>query len=626
MVSNLAGLSLEDPGHMPTEYVAGSSVTGSKADRAAFSRQDSHDRIASISYMGGNASCLEEYIHWARLQRIEEEDAWKNGARGTNSGLDAIRSLIGLVGDRRHRNKAGASGKAGSTDGSDSPSSHEKEKDAENGAEGVSSGGYNTDQLDGIPEPEAGKLDARRALRIAGASSVFFLITTDILGPNAAPYAMSATGFATGNILYFVMGVMASYAGLLLLQVFCALDSIRFPIKTYGDLAERLIGKWCRHLFTFLQSIQLIINVGLLCLTNGQSLSQLVQAGGHNLCFTVAVLIWALIGIVFAQIRTLRGLSLFANLAVFMNLAIVFVSMGVVKQHGLNYTAIANNLNLKPPFAPVVTAAFASAPLPDKINGIMNMVFAYGGAMIFPEIMAEMRRPMDFWKGLICAELLIFIAYVLYGNFFYAYSGQYTLGVAFQGMASGPWLMACNVLNIITGVIAAAIYGNIGIKVAYINVIEGIFRGPPLLSRKGQFIWGVFATLYWVLAYVIGSAIPQVNTISGLIAAIAIMNFSYSFPFMLALAWQIHRDSIVAKYVPGQPPAPRDWRRGFFGGELHFKGRTIPAIWLKLWLLVITIGSYTMSVLGMYGSGTAVYNTFQNGGAAATSFGCPATV
>lgn len=35
---------------------------------------------------------------------------------------------------------------------------------------------------------------------------------------------------------------------------------------------------------------------------------------------------------------------------------------------------------------PVHTAAFVSQPLFSKVNGIMNMVFAYGGAMIFPEV------------------------------------------------------------------------------------------------------------------------------------------------------------------------------------------------------------------------------------------------
>lgn len=37
--------------------------------------------------------------------------------------------------------------------------------------------------------------------------------------------------------------------------------------------------------------------------------------------------------------------------------------------------------------------------------------------MIFPEMMAEMRRPMDFYKGMACAQILIFVVYLMYGVF-----------------------------------------------------------------------------------------------------------------------------------------------------------------------------------------------------------------
>jgi hypothetical protein len=37
--------------------------------------------------------------------------------------------------------------------------------------------------------------------------------------------------------------------------------------------------------------------------------------------------------------------------------------------------------------------------------------------MIFPEMMAEMRRPMDFYKGMACAQMLIFVVYLMYGIF-----------------------------------------------------------------------------------------------------------------------------------------------------------------------------------------------------------------
>lgn len=55
----------------------------------------------------------------------------------------------------------------------------------------------------------------------------------------------------------------------------------------------------------------------------------------------------------------------------------------------------------------------------DNINGLMNAVFSFGGATLFVELMAEMRRPMDFWKGLTCANLLIYLCYMIYGIFTY---------------------------------------------------------------------------------------------------------------------------------------------------------------------------------------------------------------
>lgn len=85
--------------------------------------------------------------------------------------------------------------------------------------------------------------------------------------------------------------------------------------------------------------------------------------------------------------------------AVWMNLLIIFISMGFVAHSPPNFPAAKAAYNLDP--GPVHTASFVSLPLFLKVNGIMNMVFAYGGAMIFPEFMAEMRRPMDFWKGMV---------------------------------------------------------------------------------------------------------------------------------------------------------------------------------------------------------------------------------
>ncbi|CBQ73453.1 related to neutral amino acid permease [Sporisorium reilianum SRZ2] len=494
------------------------------------------------------------------------------------------------------------------------------------------------DQLEGLPESEKETLNAHRAFKTATWVAVFYLITTDILGPYGAPYAMSQNGWVTGNVMYVVMAFCAWWCGIILWKLFCQLDSARYPIKSYGDIGERVVGTSMRYTFNALQTLQLIINVGLICLTNGQALSQVISGapGNAGLCFSVCVVLFALIGMAFAQVQTFRRLGFAATTAVYQNITIVVVSMAAIIKYG-PYIAGAQALyGTDYPYnnQPVMTSAFVSYDITAKVNGLMSMVFAYGGAMIFPELMAEMRRPMDFWKGMISAQALICTVYLVYANVVYYYQGQYVLGQSYNGIAKYVFQTICNMLAILSGTIAAALYGNVGLKVAYVNMVQNVFRGPALSSPKGRVIWAAMSVVYWALAFVIASSIPQVQTISGLIAAIAIMNFSYSFPFMLALIFYIKRDAMEGDvaYAPGSPARRRDtwsewsrWQRGLFGGRYEVLGVVIPGIVVKAVLLIMTLGSYTLSGLGMYGSGESIKQVFDST-AAATSFGCAAPV
>ncbi|KAF9919936.1 hypothetical protein FBU30_010358 [Linnemannia zychae] len=419
--------------------------------------------------------------------------------------------------------------------------------------------------------------NARRALRQAGWAAVFYLITTDILGPFNAPIAISQLGYVPGIILYVVMGIAAFYCGILLWRLFVHLDSDRYPIKSYADICERIFGRSARHVCTFLQSLQLIVNVGVICLSNGQSLTQIVAGENHTgyICFTLAVVIWALLGMVIGQIRTLHSFSFLANFAVWINLLIIFTSMGFVAHSPPNYAAALASLGV--PYGPVETHASVPLPASTKVNGIMQMVFAYGGAMIFPEIMAEMRRPMDFWKGMACAQSLIFVAYLVYGVFVYSFQGQFTLPLAYQGVSKYSWQTVGNVMALISGIIAAGLY-----------------------------------------------AIPQVENISSLIAAICIMQFSYVFPPALRLAYDVLTDAMSedAVYVPGNGVSSRidswkdssRWRRGILTGR----------VWFKALNLVLALGFLIMAGLGIWGSGVSIKQAFEV--SAATSFSCTAPV
>ncbi len=252
------------------------------------------------------------------------------------------------------------------------------------------------------------------------------------------------------------------------------LDSYQYPVKGYGDLAFRLYGQWARYMFNILQSIQLICSVAVIIISNGEALS---EASKFKLCYAICCLVWALAGFFLGQVRTLQKFGWLANFAVWINLLIMFITMGVAAHSPPLYSAsgasagYSVNPDLVTPNAAGVYPAVAhSAGLPDpsnfgaSINGLMQAVYAYGGAMLFTEFMSEMKRPYDFLKGMWGAQFFIYICYMLYGLFMYGYQGQYLQNPSYLGISPYNWQTAGNVLAMVSALIAAALYGNIGVK------------------------------------------------------------------------------------------------------------------------------------------------------------------
>jgi hypothetical protein len=216
---------------------------------------------------------------------------------------------------------------------------------------------------------------------------------------------------------------LAGYSGYLLWDIFLGLDSYHYPVRSFGDLGYRLFGNWMRYIFNFLQAIQLLLNVGLIIISNGEALS---QAAKFNLCFAICCLIWALVGFVVGQIRTLQKFGWLANVAVWLNLICMFITMGAAAHSPPNYAGVTQSAGQVIDGGALVTpdadgnfpAVQTSGGLPDTggfigaVSGAMQAIFAYGGAMIFPEFMAEMKRPKDFLTAMWAAQAFIYFWYV----------------------------------------------------------------------------------------------------------------------------------------------------------------------------------------------------------------------
>jgi len=461
---------------------------------------------------------------------------------------------------------------------------------------------------------------ASRAGRTATWGAVFYLITTDILGPFSVPWAISQLGYGPGVALYLVFGILAGYSGILLWKQFLGLDSDRYPVKNYGDLAFRIYGNWARYIVNILQSCQFFLNVTLLIIGNGQGIAQLSQPNADDkaLCFVACLVIFMAAGMIMGQVRTLQKFGYLANAAVWMNLFIIFMTMGIVSTSAPNWKAVTASYGIEP--GPIVTSAGVPAglTLTDNINGLMQAVFSYGGATLFCELMAEMRRPFDFWKGMIIAEVFIFLCYIIFGLVVYSYQGQASYNPAYQGINPYAWQTVGNVLSLVSGLIAACLYGNIGIKVLYANVGRSVFRFPALETTKGKWIWVFFVPLYWGLAFIIGAAVPQISYLSAFVGAAMILQFSYTFPPVLMVGYNCLKDSMTEAdhFDPATGTtvtSDRGMARWIRGYKKQFFYNT--------WNVVYFLGSLVTAILGIYASIVGMHASYSSAGSI-KSFSC----
>lgn len=127
-------------------------------------------------------------------------------------------------------------------------------------------------------------------------------------------------------------------------------------------------------------------------LSNGQALYQIISQYDRNLCFAVCIVIFTIIGMLFATVRSLRGLSIFSNLSTLLNWAICITSMIVVKTSNPGYSITTVALQLGETDSqveanPATTTAWPHLTISEQIQGVNLLIFAYGGAYhFFPSI------------------------------------------------------------------------------------------------------------------------------------------------------------------------------------------------------------------------------------------------
>jgi hypothetical protein len=403
---------------------------------------------------------------------------------------------------------------------------------------------------------------------------------------------------------------MAGYSGYLIWHVFLGVDSYEFPARNYGDLGFRAWGSTVRHLTNIMQALGLLLILGQVTIQFGENISQISK---FRLCYAVCPVIFVCVGFFLTQIRTLKAYGWVANLAVWLNLLVIFITMGVISNSPPNYavsklgsSGSAVDITTITPDAdgnyPAIIHYSGLPPnsLVGSINGLLSGVLAYAGAQLFVEFLAEMRRPRDFLKAMWGAQLFIYTVYLVYGCFIYHYQGQYSYYPSYQGVSQYGWQTAVNMISLIGALIAAGLYGNIGIKVLYNNILIDIFHAPLLITKRGKFLYAAIVPIWWAIAFVIAAAIPDYFGFVAIISSSMLLNLTYTLPPFFALGYDIQRNAIQGSgFDPTTGQTLRSentvkrWIRGFLsGGSIQ--------VAKNVWHVLYFLASLSMCGLGMY--------------------------
>jgi len=100
------------------------------------------------------------------------------------------------------------------------------------------------------------------------------------------------------------------------------------------------------------------------------------------------------------------------------------------------------------------------------------------------------------------------------------------------------------VISLVAALIATGLYGHVGIKVLYNNILVDIFNAPPLAARRGELIYAYTLPIWWTIGFVIAAVIPDYCWFVVVIYVSTLPDLTYTIPPFSGLAYDIRKDGM----------------------------------------------------------------------------------
>lgn len=382
------------------------------------------------------------------------------------------------------------------------------------------------------------------------------------LGILSLPAVIATVGLVPGIVLMLVMGMLATYSGLVMGEFRQA-----YPwVQSFGDAGEVMgrtigMGRLFQEVFGGAQTIFQIFVMGSHLLTWTICLNNLSSTG-------TCTIVWAVVGLVVFWVlnlpRTLKGasyMSFISFFSIFTAVLVTMIDVGIEKPIGSTSLDVANKL----PF----TSAFLA---------VTNIAVAFSGHSCFFSIMSEFKKPEDWPKALAMLQICDTTIYLIAAVVIYVYTGPDVPSPALTAAGSGKIRKAIWGIAIPTIVIAGVIYGHVAAKYIFVRV----FAGTKHIAKRtwvGTAGWVGITIAVWVIALVIAESIPVFSSLLGLVCALFASWFSYGIPGFLWLF--LHKGN-------------------WFGSTKHI-------IMFVANIILVLVGALLCG-LGLWASGEAIHN------------------
>lgn len=173
----------------------------------------------------------------------------------------------------------------------------------------------------------------------------------------------------------------------------------------------------------------------------------------------------------------------------------------------------------------------------EGLTAILSILYASGGRQAFLTVMAEMSNPSkDFMPALTMLQTFAIPLYMVTGAVIYALAGQYVTSPALGSAPLIPAKVAYGIV-LITLFNTGLFYGHSATKFLYVVVMRDTLKIAGEATKntiKTWAIWISLATIFWIVVFVIGNAIPVFNNIIAVSSALLVSWFSFGLP---AVCW-----------------------------------------------------------------------------------------